>query len=126
MLSLTPTLYKYVNTSGWLTENITTDSLQKTADGQYEYQVELINLFQRNSYARLYLKNVNTAEETRIPVDLAVNEIKGLSVGKVNYWVSIELNPVSDNYLMITTTDFPLPGEEYEIDVPNGTAVRMK
>ncbi|MCQ6557321.1 hypothetical protein NNL21_01280 [Paenibacillus mendelii] len=100
--------------------------MQKTADGQYEYQVELINLFQRNSYARLYLKNVNTAEETRIPVDLAVNEIKGLSVGKVNYWVSIELNPVSDNYLMITTTDFPLPGEEYEIDVPNGTAVRMK
>lgn len=40
MIALTPSMFKYVNTSGWLTEKITRDTVQLTADGKYEYQIE--------------------------------------------------------------------------------------
>lgn len=56
MLVLTPHLYKNVETSGWLTEKLETDSIQQTSDQRYMYCLELINLFQQNGSARLYLK----------------------------------------------------------------------
>lgn len=126
MLSLSPILFKNVNTSGWLTENITTDTLQKTTDGQYEYQLELINLFQKNSYARLYLKNIPTSEEMRIPLDIPVTKIRGLSEGKVNYWITLEATSKTDAYILYTTSKFPLPIEKYEVDVKIGKAIKVQ
>lgn len=49
-----------VNTSGWLTKNIKQDLKQITIDGKYEYCMQLVNLFQKNSYARLYLKDTGS------------------------------------------------------------------
>ncbi|NEN87132.1 hypothetical protein [Paenibacillus elgii] len=126
MLSLSSILFKNVNTSGWLTENITTDTLQTTADGQYEYQLELINLFQKNSYARLYLKNVSTGEEIRIPLEIPVTNIRGLSEGKVNYWIALEATSKRDVFILYTTSKFPLPNEKYEIDVKIGKAMKVQ
>ncbi|WP_219834744.1 DUF4163 domain-containing protein [Paenibacillus sp. R14(2021)] len=126
MLWLTPPLYESVNTSGWLIENVQTDTLQKTADGRYEYNIELVNLFQRNSYARLYLKSVSMSAISRIRVDIPLNEIDGLSIGEVNHWIKLEPYLEEGKYLLYTTEDFPLPGERFEIDVKKGKAVRLK
>jgi hypothetical protein len=126
MLSLSPTLIKYVNTSGWLTENIRTDTLQRTEDGKYEYQLELVNLYQKNSYARLYLNSISTDQELRIPLEMDVYEIVGISIGKVNYWIRLEQTNDPNIYTLRTTKDFPLQDKEYDIDVNKGIAVRIK
>jgi hypothetical protein len=126
MLLLTPPLYKSVNANGWLTERVMTDSIQMTTDGHYKYCIEIINMFQRNSYARLYLKNVSTAEEKRIRLSLPIYEIHGLGVEQVNYWVKLEPTSQADTYILHTTEDFPLSGERFEVDVINGQAVTIK
>ncbi|MFB7817162.1 hypothetical protein ACFC0X_23690 [Paenibacillus chitinolyticus] len=125
MLVLSPTLFKNVNTSGWLSESIVTDTLQITEDGQYEYQFELINLFQKNSHARLYIKSSSTGEEMRIPLDVPVNTINVLSERKMNYWISLEETAEKYKYILYTTSKFPLE-EKYEVDIKKGKAVKVK
>ncbi|GGG17372.1 hypothetical protein ACFOHW_04030 [Paenibacillus abyssi] len=126
MLSLSPTLFKSVNTGGWLSENIVTDTLQTTADGQYEYQLELINLFQKNSFARLYIKNNSTGEEMRIPLDMPVNTIKGLTKEKENYWIMLEGTSEADKYILYTTPRFPLSDETYEVSMKKREAKKQE
>jgi membrane-bound ClpP family serine protease len=126
MLLLTPLLYKNVNTSGWLTERVMTDSMQITTDGHYEYCIEIINIFQRNSYARLYLKDITKAEEKRIRLSLPIYEIHGIGIERVNYWIKLEPISKADTYILHTTEDFPLSGERFEIDVINGHAVKIE
>lgn len=126
MLSLSPTLFKNVNTSGWLSENIEVDTLQITEDGKYEYQIELINLFQKNSHARLYIKSSSTGEEMRIPLEIPVNNIRVLSKGKVNRWISLEVTSEADKYIVHTTSNFPLPYEQYKVDVKKKESVKLQ
>lgn len=114
LLALSPTLYKYVNTNGWLTESIRTDSLQITEDGKYEYQIELVNVFQRNSFARLYLKNISTGEEVRIPLDIPVTEIKAYLIRDVIHWVTLMPASETNLYILHTTKDFPLRDKKFE------------
>ncbi len=61
------------------------------SDGRYAYQLEWINRFQRNSYARLYLKSLPTEEETRIPLDMKVNQIKTITVNTLLDQVRTEI-----------------------------------
>lgn len=126
MFLLTPTMFKSVNTSGWLTESVQTDTLQTTEDGQYEYCIEIINLFQRNSNARLYVKDVSTAEVRRIHLELPIYEIHGIGVGKVNYWVELKPASQTDKYILHTTNEFPLAGLGFEIDVSKGEALKLE
>ncbi|WP_409177280.1 hypothetical protein [Brevibacillus fortis] len=126
MLFMTPQFYKNVDTSGWLTDKVQTDSIQQTSDHQFEYCIELINLFQKNSTARLYLKNNNTLEEVRIPLELPTKEVVGITWSSVNYFIKLEPTADSNIYLLTTTEDLPLATEKYEINVQEGTAVRIK
>lgn len=125
MLSLSPTLFKSVNTSGWLTENIVTDTLQTTADGQYEYQLELVNLFQKNSSSRLYLKNISTGEETRISLQLPTRDIHMLPNEKMNFRLFLEVTSEQDMYILHTTPQLPTPLEKYKVDVKKKVAVKI-
>lgn len=87
---LSAALIQSVITHGWSKEKVESDSIQITADKKYEYRVDLINLFQRNSHARLFLKDLGSGKETYIPVDIQTNKIIGLGVKKVNHWVMLE------------------------------------
>lgn len=126
MLFMTPQFYKNVDTSGWLTDKVQTDSIQQTSDHRFEYCIELINLFQKNSTSRLYLKNINTLEEVRIPLELPTKEVVGITWSSVNYFIKLEPTADSNIYLLTTTEDLPLATEKYEINVQEGTAVRIK
>ncbi|MGF9905482.1 hypothetical protein [Brevibacillus porteri] len=126
MILMTPHLYKNVETSGWLTEKLRTDSIQQTSDRQYEYCMEIANLFQKNGTARLYLKNTKTLEEIRIPLELPIKEIKFVSWGEVTHFVKLEPTTNSNIYLLNTTEEFPFPGEKYEINIMEKTAVKIK
>lgn len=125
MLAFSPTLFKNVDRSGWLEEEVTTDSLQVTADNLYEYQIELINLFQKDSSARLYLKHTSTDEEIRIPLDVNLKEFAVLFVEKTNYWIVLETTSEEGMYILETTSSFPIPGLKYKVDVKKREAVKM-
>jgi len=118
-------LYQNTYTSGWLTENVTADTIQLTADGKYEYNIELINVFQKNSYARVYLKNIATAEEQRIRLESPVKNIHGYSTGREFYWITLESGSQTDKYLLKTNKEYPLPEEIYEVDVSRGEAIKL-
>ncbi|TGV29180.1 hypothetical protein EN829_041185 [Mesorhizobium sp. M00.F.Ca.ET.186.01.1.1] len=125
MLVMTPHLYKNVETSGWLTEKLETDSIQQTSDQRYMYCLELINLFQQNGSARLYLKNANTREELRIAVDLPLNKIQGISWGEVPRFIQLEPTNDANIYILHTTESFPIPNEKFEIHIQEKTSVKI-
>lgn len=100
MFAVTPMLVKSVDTSGWLTESITSDSLQVTTDGKYEYRLEVVNLFQNDSHARLYLKNRTDGNVILVPLDLPIQQVKTLEMNDVNHWISLMPQEESDLYVL--------------------------
>ncbi|MBG9734185.1 hypothetical protein [Paenibacillus alvei] len=119
-------LIQSVNTHGWANEKIVSDSIKVTIDGQYEYCIDLINLFQRNSHARLYLKDLSLGKETIIPVDIQTSKIVGLGVKKVNHWVMLEPTNTASEYILYTTEELGIPEEKFEIDIRAGKSIRLK
>jgi hypothetical protein len=122
---LSAALTQSVSTHGWANEKIESDSVKVTADKKYEYRIDLINLFQRNSHARLYLKNLGSGEETYIPVDIQTSKIVGLGVKKVNHWVMLEPADTASQYVLYTTKELGIPEEKFKIDILAGTSSRV-
>lgn len=118
-------LIQSVNTHGWADEKIRSDTLKISADGKYEYRVDLINLFQRNSHARLYLKEVSTGKEIYIPTEIQTRKINTLAVGRVNHWIKLEPMDNPSHYILYTTEELRIPEEKFEIDIIAGTSSRM-
>lgn len=123
---LSAVLIQSVNTHGWANKKIRSDALKISADGKYEYRVDLINLFQRNGYARLYLKNVSTGEETYISTEIQVRKIKTLAVGEVNHWIKLEPTENKSHYILITTKELGIPEERFEIDIATRTSRKLE
>ncbi|OAB36036.1 hypothetical protein [Paenibacillus glacialis] len=123
---LSTALIQSVSTNGWAKEKVESDSIKITDDEKYEYRIDLINLFQKNSHARLYLKNVGSGEEMYIPVDIQTRKIVVLGVSEVNHWVMLETTKNPSHYIMYTTEDLGLPEEKFEIDIRAGTSSRLE
>jgi hypothetical protein len=113
------TLYKGVNTTGWLNDHIRSDPLKITSDGKYEYRIELINLFQKNSRERLYVRNVSTGEEIYITVEINTDEVHGIREINGDDWAWGVMNPtdVPDHYELNTTKTLPVPQKRFLIDL---------
>lgn len=122
---LSSALIQSVSTHGWANEKIKSDTLKITADEKYEYRVDLINLFQRNSRARLYLKDVSSGEETYIPIEIQTRKIVGLRVSEVNHWVKLEPTDNASVYILYTTKELGIPEERFKIDILAGTSSRV-
>ncbi|XEC95212.1 hypothetical protein AB6A23_01120 [Paenibacillus tarimensis] len=122
---LSAALTQSVSTHGWANEKIESDSVKVTADKKYEYRIDLINLFQRNSHARLYLKDSGLGKETYIPIDIQTSKIVGLGVKKVNHWVMLEPTDTASEYILYTTKELGIPEEKFKIDILAGTASRV-
>jgi hypothetical protein len=122
---LSVALFQSVSTHGWANEKIKSDSIKITADEKYEYRIDLINLFQRNSHARLYLKDLDSGVETYIPIEIQTRKIVGLRVSKVNHWVKLEAMDNASQYILYTTKDLGIPEEEFKIDIIAGTSSRV-
>lgn len=115
-----------VNSHGWTKEEIQSDSLKITVDGKYEYRIELINLFQRNSNARLYLRDVGSDEEKYIPVNIHTSKIVVLGVKDVNQWILLEPTDKPSRYFLSTTKELGITEEKFEIDIAARTSRRIE
>ncbi|OWA37568.1 hypothetical protein B9G55_05820 [Saccharibacillus sp. O16] len=109
---------------GWLRESITTDVIKTTADQQYQYRIEFINLYQKNQHSRLFIKSLESAEETRIAIDLPMSEINGLIESHAD-WVTLTPTDSTDIYHLSTTDELPIPIEHFEINVKTDQAKRV-
>ncbi len=126
LLVLSMVLIKSVSSQGWLTEKVTSDSLKITSDEKYQYRIDLINLFQKNSYAKLYVKNVATNEEVSIPVDIETDKIVGLGIKETNNWVTMEPSEALNRYVLYTTKELGIPEEKFKIDIASRTSEEVK
>lgn len=125
MIWLSVPLYKNVNTSGWLTENIKTDTIQVTADNRYEYCIELVNTFQRNSSIRLYLKTIHSNEESRIILDLP--QVSGISWNaRENFFTILEPTIQEGEYLLTTQRMSPFPEAQFQVSVNDAKAIKLE
>lgn len=122
---LSAALAQSVATQGSV-EKFRSDTLKITTDGAYEYQIDLINLFQRNSRAQLYLKHVSTGEEQRIPLSIQTQEMITLSMGKVNHWARLEPTEDKMQYILHTTEELGIPEESFIINVEEGRVSRLE
>ncbi|GAB6929086.1 hypothetical protein JCM10914A_30690 [Paenibacillus sp. JCM 10914] len=111
-------LIKNTTTEGWLEERVKSDSIKITSDQLYEYRIDLVNAFQKNSYARLYVRDVSTNEEKNIALDIETRNIVVLfsGVDKTD-WVYMEPTDISGNYILNTTEELGIPEERFKIDM---------
>jgi len=98
-------LFTNANTQGWLTEIVRSDYLQITPDGRYKYRLDLINHFQRNSSARLYVRRVSTDEEFTIPLDISTRNMPLMPMphGRSFYWITLNPTDIPGKYIAQTT-----------------------
>ena len=119
-----------------LKDKVDGDYIQLTSDGQYEYQLRLVNIFEKNSHALLRVKEISTGKETTISVDIRTNEISALrtpptdpnTAPPVATWIWSKMNPSDgDNYYILTTTERLKDNiEVFEIDMETKTSRRLE
>ena len=99
-----------IEQEGWVTEQVDTIGfMQTTDDGKYEYTLEIVNSFQNNSQARLFVKDISTGEETRIPLDMANERITinlSRSINEDRAWAHLVPSEVSPSIYLLTTTEY--------------------
>jgi len=130
-LYLSVFLLQGVNENKWAREKIVSDSLKITTDHKYEYRIELINLFQRNSRARLYLVEVSSGKVMYIPIDIETRKIRILRRGEgidgegID-WGRLEPTDKESEYILYTKDIGRLPEEKFKIDVIAGTSSKIR
>ncbi|MEC0180524.1 hypothetical protein P4H61_03310 [Paenibacillus peoriae] len=119
-------------TRGWLYDNVDSDPVRLTSDQKYEYRIDLINPFQRNSREQLHLKNISTGVEKNIPI-LIRRENSGYSGGEGDNWAWGILKPtkVPNQYELSTLEegivgDYNMDPRVFLIDVKAGTTQIIK
>ncbi len=102
-------------TRGWLYDDVRSDPVRLTSDHKYEYRIDLINPFQRNSREQLHLKNVSTGKEINIPIVLRKNREPYLS-GSGDDWAWAILKPTEIPYKYKLSTMEEDNVENYNMD----------
>jgi len=93
---------------------------------RFEYRLDLINVFQRNSSARLFLRDIETGEVKNIALPMDTSRIAVISDMSIpSRWITME--PADTSYLYIVTTENELErqlnAETYKVDIIAGIAV---
>lgn len=116
-------LIQNTNTKGWLTDVIYSDDLRITSDEKYQYKIELVNLFQSNKTARLYIKDVNTGENINIDIDIYKSEVHGIGHSSTGTVWGILIPTQNPNiYTLEISKDMEEFYEKFEVDISSKTA----
>lgn len=118
-------LFKSVDTVGWLSDYVRNDPIKITSDGMYEYQLELINVYQNNNRERLYVKDVSNGEEMYIPLNIFTEAISAIYYRPdKDDWTWSLMTPTDelDIYELSTDDSVPGPKKTFLIDLKTGSA----
>ncbi|MGG1619530.1 hypothetical protein [Paenibacillus sp. NRS-1781] len=114
-------------------DEVRSDPVRLTSDQKYEYRIDLINPFQRNSREQLHLKNISTGEEKNIPISIK-KENKGYSTGDDGdnwAWGILKPTKVPNQYELSTLDEhnngrYGMDPRVFLIDVEAGTVQILK
>lgn len=120
-------LYKAVDIEGWLTEAISREPVKTTSDGMYDYRLELINSYQKNSFARLYIHDNVKGHDIYIPVKLKVDEVQIKWLGEGEKWSWSLLSRLKDEnqFELHISRVSSLPSLIFHVDIKNKTSVLL-
>ena len=132
----TSTFINNASPYGWLKEIVDEDYMQITLDEKYEYRLEIINRFQKNSYVRVYLKEISDGEEMRLKLDIPARDIYVVSGGIDSIYPEPEIPPVwskliptdNESIYILTTTDLFDNDKSYRfyVDVESNTVTMIQ
>ena len=92
-------------------------------------------MFQRNSYARLYIKDLSTLEETSFPVDISTNEIDAVTMPTIHTdkeyiefcaWIYLTPSDILNTYILTTTSNLSDKIERFEINMEDKTVLKIE
>lgn len=129
-ISLSSFLFYLGSPYGWLIPRVTRDWMQTTSDGIFEYRIELINQFQRNSQTRLYVKNTLSGKEKTIYLNISTDEFSGMGIEDSSSPppnLMSSMMPTEMEYIYILTTQRVLVGVtgKFEIDMEARVATEI-
>ncbi|MDT0123737.1 hypothetical protein Q9R46_13845 [Paenibacillus sp. RRE4] len=109
-------------------ERVESDPVSRTSDQKYEYNLEIINMSQRNNQVNLIVKEVsNQAVKKTIPLDLDAKEIAAITTSPGSDWQWTVLEPTEEPEIYkLTTTEKLGIHKIYRIDVVEGLSEEMK
>ncbi|MBY0204562.1 hypothetical protein [Paenibacillus cucumis (ex Kampfer et al. 2016)] len=109
-------------------EKVESDPVSLTSDEKYEYNLEIINMSQRNNQVNLIVKEVsNQAVKKTIPLDLDGKEIAAITTHPGSDWQWTVLEPTEEPEIYkLTTTEKLGIHKIYRIDVVEGLSEEMK
>jgi hypothetical protein len=131
---------------GRMPDHIMADSLRPTTDGLLMYRFELVNHFNRNARARVFIREVYTGDEFHIYLDTLSGRIGGLGWLANEYfaWAVLEEQEEAGQYILRIPAGVPFSGAlrinhtnfqfasirvtgnaTFLIDIPTRTAVRL-
>jgi len=129
-------LFNRATPYGWLIPVVRSDWTQTTSDGKFEYRLEVINLFQRNARAQLYVRSIYTGDEMIIPTGINARELTTLPMHNRSHSEELILSRVWSNlvphetsatiYILSTTEILRINIERFEINMETGTAERIR
>jgi len=115
-----------INIYGWLEERVTSGNIHTTQDDRFEYRLDLINVFQRNSSARLFLRDLETGEEQSIALPMNTRRVTGFFQGPQITWITMESTELPYLYVVRVVDGLGhlvLDNEAYKVDIQAGIAV---
>jgi len=119
-----------IDKEGWLTERVWTQAfVQTTQDGKFDYSLEIVNAFQKKSNARLFIRDVASGEETRIPLRMKDEKIsiRGGGAGEEFAWSHLISVEAPQSIYVLTTTEYLKKEIEiFEIDMETKTSRRLE
>ncbi|MGN8228412.1 hypothetical protein [Paenibacillus polymyxa] len=119
-------------TRGWLYDDVRSDPVRLTSDHKYEYRIDLINPFQRNSREQLHLKNVSTGVEVDISIVIRAEKDIYSTGGSEGWdWGILKPTKVTNQYELSTLDEnnngrYGMDPRVFLIDVKAGTAQVLK
>ena len=105
--------------------------VQTTEDEKYEYFLEVINSSQKNSRAQLFIRDVTTKEETRMPLKMKNKRLRfnPASTSSVeDAWSHLKPSDISSSIYILTTFNRRSNNEieTFEIDMEKRTSRRIE
>ena len=78
LLILSPIVISKINLYGWIIDVVTSDSLRITDDGFFEYRIEIVNQFQRNSSLKIFINDMNLNKDISILLDIYPDKVSSI------------------------------------------------
>ncbi|CAM4107896.1 hypothetical protein GCM10007362_34090 [Saccharibacillus endophyticus] len=125
LISIAWNSVKELSPEAWLTERVDSNMFKITEDDRYVYQIEIVNRYQRNEHARLFVERRIGAQEKYIELDLSSAEMSGMLYSEYD-WGELTLKQGKYIYLLSPSPERGNADWQFEVNMADWTAKRIR